>query len=93
MSLFSITLKIRYINKRCTQAPHVYNIFLSPRTHQNIYEKNATEGLVPFIPQDPSDTSRYRVTLANNSMWVGFISFWTFIIIYQVPQCLFFRCV
>ncbi|KAK3855690.1 hypothetical protein Pcinc_037925, partial [Petrolisthes cinctipes] len=51
---------------------------------QNAYEMNATQGLVPFIPQEPSDTSRFRVSLANNSMWVGFISFWTFIIIYQV---------
>lgn len=51
---------------------------------QNYYEVNATLGLVPFIPPDSLSASVLKLRLSNNSVWVGFISFWTFVIIYQV---------
>lgn len=51
---------------------------------QGHYETNATKGLVPFIPPESFEASLSSLRLSNNAHWVGFISFWTFVIIYQV---------
>nr|XP_045605910.1 phospholipid-transporting ATPase VA-like [Procambarus clarkii] len=51
---------------------------------QNYHELNATSGLVPFIPPSVLGAALKTRELSNNPVWVGFISFWTFVIIYQV---------
>ncbi|XP_066939381.1 phospholipid-transporting ATPase VD [Macrobrachium rosenbergii] len=51
---------------------------------QSYYEESATAGKVPFIPPENLDPSVKSTNLSNNPIWVGFISFWTFIIVYQV---------
>ncbi|XP_042867985.1 phospholipid-transporting ATPase VA-like isoform X1 [Penaeus japonicus] len=51
---------------------------------QSSYEVNATLGMVPFIPPESLTATSSKLKLANKPIWVGFISFWTFVIIYQV---------
>ncbi|CAL4122701.1 unnamed protein product [Meganyctiphanes norvegica] len=49
---------------------------------QSYYGRDAAKGLVPFIP--PSDLGIGLRSVEASSIWVGFVTFWTFIIIYQV---------
>lgn len=51
---------------------------------QGYHQTNSSLGLVPFLPPQESHASQARVRQLNSPVWVGFISFWTFIIIYQV---------
>ncbi|KAK7083322.1 putative phospholipid-transporting ATPase VD, partial [Halocaridina rubra] len=39
---------------------------------------------VPFIPPESLDAPLQSIELSNKAVYVGFLSFWTFIIIYQV---------
>ena len=49
------------------------------------YSKNATSGEVPFLPQTSIDLDiSERAFDDNSSVWIAFLSFWTFIILYQV---------
>ncbi|XP_045133303.1 phospholipid-transporting ATPase VA-like isoform X2 [Portunus trituberculatus] len=51
---------------------------------QSQFEVNASQGLVPFLLPQATGAPLARARQLNSPVWVGFISFWTFIIIYQV---------
>ncbi|KAK7072412.1 putative phospholipid-transporting ATPase VB [Halocaridina rubra] len=50
---------------------------------QNKHGGNSTIS-VPFIPPESLDAPLQSIELSNKAVYVGFLSFWTFIIIYQV---------